>query len=83
MSSKTGWGEWPGEVGEKQDYSLFQFMSIWCHVSNPQDRLFTSWKIRSNPFAPHAKAPQTALCMCLRQKRVGKPPRTPYYLEFW
>ena len=44
-------------------------MSIWCHVSNPQDRLFTSWKIRSNHLLPTLKHPKHALCMCLRQKR--------------
>lgn len=44
-------------------------MSIWCHVSNPQDRLFTSWKIRSNHLLPMLKHPKHALRMCLRQKR--------------
>ena len=44
-------------------------MSIWCHVSNPQDRLFTSWKIRSNHLLPMLKHPKHTLCMCLRQKR--------------
>lgn len=67
-SSKAGWGEWPGEVGGKQDYSPFPIHVYMVSCEQSTGQTLHQLENQKQSFAPHAKAPQTHVCALGRKR---------------